>query len=168
MRYRTEYKDLLKDLSGGKVVHGSCYFHVTHPSAQRFLDWLISNEPARDQSEVNVLRLGLSEKDLGFSFSYYEKFFEDPFPALVWSEKYDMELVPKKKRYEGNNPAILHRKELLLPSNHPKHAQLKALTDAIVKASILPTKKFIGRRDHWNAYLNSLGYEVSGGHLVKI
>jgi hypothetical protein len=168
MRYRTEYKDLLKEFSGGKVVHGSCYFHVTHPSARRFLDWLTSNEPALGQSEVNILRLGLSEKDLGFSFSYYEKFFEDPFPALVWSEKYDMELVPKKRRYEGNNPAILHRKELLLQLDHPSRGESESLSEALENAGILPTKNFIGRRDHWNNYLESLGYKIREGHLVRV
>jgi hypothetical protein len=167
MQNRTEYQDLLKHLSGGKLVHGSRYLHVTHPSAQSFLNWLAQKEFAPDSKEQNVLRLGQNDGDLGYSVSYYEKFFEDPFPALVWSQKYGLDLGPMKKRYEGKNPAILHRKELLLSIDHPRKAEYQSLTDALENEGVLPAKQFIGRREHWKDYLESLGYSISKGNLVK-
>jgi len=156
------------DLPGGKVVHGSCYFHVTHDCAKKFVQRLEKLVPSLSLSDFNVLRIGRKKDELNFSISHYERFLEEPIPVLVWSQKVGPDLKPKSRRYEGHNPAVLHRKELLLPLDHPQQTKFRAFTAQLEEAGVLPTKEFIGRRDHWKVYLKSLGYEVSGYRLMKM
>jgi hypothetical protein len=106
------YLQFSKQLSGGKSVAGSRYFHIEHSAAKLFLNWLKhqTKETEFTLRDFNVLRLGLAPSRTDFSFSLYARFFEDDFPELVWSQKYSLDLVPGRKLLEGQNPAILHRK----------------------------------------------------------
>ena len=64
------------------------------------------------------------------SLMCYPRFFENPHPALRHAVTID--LVSGKARhtdYAGNpNPPILHRKESLLPAEHPQRGEFEELT----------------------------------------
>jgi hypothetical protein len=61
----------------------------------------------------------------------YPSFFEDAFPAL--RESWNVDLTPGRVSYrnyrDSLTPPILHRKELMLPEDHPRRAEFQALTE---------------------------------------
>jgi hypothetical protein len=62
----------------------------------------------------------------------YPSFFEDAFPAL--HESWHVDLTPGRVSYrsyrDSLTPPILHRKELMLPEDHPRRSEFQALTKA--------------------------------------
>jgi hypothetical protein len=86
----------------------------------------------------------------------------------MWSHHITLETGFVVLRREGNNPAILHRKELLLAKDHPQRAEFEALTNQLIEFKLLPAKSFIGRRNHWNDYLRKCGFALHGGRLCVL
>jgi len=155
---------------GGKRVAGNAYFYITHPTVVTFI---ASLPPFAAKSlvippEVNVLRIGLNNQTKNFSLLAYRDFFTAPFPELIWSQRYSISKLPGPIRREPKNPAILHRKELLLPDEDSRRSDFQVLTDDLVAKKLLPADCFIGRRSHWEMYLRSHGYKMDGSKLRRI
>src|SRR5262249_3924286 len=68
----------------------------------------------------------------------------------------------------NGNPPILHRKETLLPDDHPSRPALAALTAAAERLGLFADPKDIGTRRAWEGRLARLGVRVEGHQLVEV
>jgi hypothetical protein len=66
------------------------------------------------------------------------------------------------------NPPILHRKELLLPADHPQQVAYQALTAAAEQIGLFDDPNRIGFKRAWETLLTQKGYRVVGHELVPI
>ena len=105
----------LKNLEGGKRIARDRYFHFSNPGVHELLQELFDDVSMRTvmHDGANVLRVA-SGPSPTLSLLHYEDFFCDPFPSLTWSLHIDLRTRKQTIRKEGQNPAILHRKEPLL------------------------------------------------------
>jgi len=159
----------------GKRVGDELYLHHTaltlHPDdelrtlAQSALAAVPpSGHPAPNVFKVNQ-RLGRA------SWLVYPDFDDDPFPALAvsWSFHRDSLAAPTLRVYsEGINPPILHRKELLVPPDHPQRADWAALTAAAESLGLFDDTSTIGFRLNWDQRIAAKGYQLHGGTFVPL
>ena len=66
----------------------------------------------------------------------------------------------------GRSPPVLHRKELLLPANHPLVPAGVELTERLDRLGAFEDATRIGTREAWRARLSSLGLTIEDGELV--
>jgi len=161
------------DIPFGKHVGGHTYFHVAglntvdenvRKEIRKAVRWA-SIKTGRDFNVVKLKRNGTQ-----VSFLRYERFFDDPFPALTRS--YIVDLSSKKinqRNYErSSNPPILHRKELLLPPLHPEISVFQALTQQLEAANLYQNSRRIGFAREWQKRLTTAGYKVEDHRLVRL
>ncbi|MGE4094294.1 MAG: DNA phosphorothioation-associated putative methyltransferase, partial [Candidatus Binatia bacterium] len=119
-------------------------------------------------AEFNVIKI--DDEGQRISLLYYENFFEDPFPALQRSCVVDLiSGQTKPLRYDlSANPPILHRKELLLPHDHPQVPLFAALTAQLEAAGLFRNARQIGFARQWHDRLQSAGYAVRDHQLVTV
>jgi DNA phosphorothioation-associated putative methyltransferase len=100
----------------------------------------------------------------------YPAFFDDPFPSLKASWRVDLETgeVGHRTYADSLNPPILHRKELLLPEDHPRRAEYAALTESCEVVGLFDHPTRIGYRRQWEQLVRDKGYRVVGHQLVPI
>lgn len=123
-----------------------------------------SGHPAPNVLNVNQ-RLGRA------SWLAYPDFENDPFPALAvsWSFHCDSLAPPTLRIYsEGINPPILHRKELLVPPEHPQHADWAAPTAAAESLGLFDDISTIGFRLNWGQRIAAKGYQLKRGTFVPL
>lgn len=173
MRGDLEHSDLrlacrqLRATGRGKHLAQFSYYHVdlisTLPGVAEFL-LKTAERFSKRQSDFNVVKL--SETRL--SFLQYEHFGQ-PFPALLTALSCDMAHgISRYTDYSSRaNPPILHRKELLLPSDHPLVPAAVRLTECLERLGAFKDTTRIGTRDGWNARLCSLGVVIKDGVLVR-
>lgn len=155
----------------GKCVGGVRYLHVLALSAMpidargRIAE--AEQIASLAKSEWNVVKL--VERENKVSLLNYAAFFEDPFPPLAaaWAVDLDARAVRKLTYDLNNNPPILHRKELLLPANHPQRARFEHLTEGLESYGLYTNTRNIGRRRAWNARLAEAGIWIDD-HKVKV
>ena len=104
------------------------------------------------------------------SLLHYPGFFDDPFPALAASWLVDLRAgtVSFRTYADSLNPPILHRKELLLPADHPRRAEYAALTEACEAIGLFDEPTRIGYRRQWEQLVREKGYRIVGHQLVPI
>ena len=117
--------------------------------------------------EYNVLKFRTDAPRI--SFLHYPNFFEDPHPALASAVSVD--LAKGKARitdYTDNfNPPILHRKETMLPLDHPRRAALEALTRAEEAEGLYAEPSTIGFKLNWARLLDQRGLHYEGHQLKR-
>ncbi len=158
-------------LTIGKRLPDAVYLHVETvrllpEGAQRLIARLAEQAGVEPES-YNVLKLGtLSPK---VSFLRYTNFFDDPFPALAhsWSVDARTRSVSARRYDMDRNPPILHRKETLLPADHQRLFEYRALTEALDAQGLLEDANAIGRRRAWEERLRARGVRVQG-HLLTL
>jgi hypothetical protein len=100
----------------------------------------------------------------------YPSFFEDAFPAL--HESWNVDLAPGRVSYrsyrDSLTPPILHRKELMLPPDHPRRAEFQALTEAAEAIGLFEDTTRIGFREQWLRLVREKGYQIVGHDLIPI
>jgi len=98
----------------------------------------------------------------------YPAFFEQPFPRLAASVTVDLENGEvRHRRYDGQrNPPILHRKELLLPLEHPRYEAFRRLTEQLDAAGLLRGGGAIGWEQRWLERLTAAGYSLNDHTLT--
>ena len=157
-------KRQLRATGRGKHVGGFSYYHadllVQVPEASEFL--LKARGRFEPPGDFNVVRLAYSR----VSFLLYERF-SVPFPALRTSLFCD--LARGASRFTDfarrRNPPILHRKELLLPADHPLVPDAVRLTRRLEGLGAFTGVNTIGTREGWRSRLAALGLtleEVEG------
>jgi DNA phosphorothioation-associated putative methyltransferase len=65
------------------------------------------------------------------------------------------------------NPPILHRKELLLAADDPRHARFAALTRQEQRAGLYANPEAIGTQRAWQQLLDARGLRYAGHRLVR-
>lgn len=120
------------------------------------------------EQDFNVVKL-----DTAFgrvSLLAYTGFFSEAFPELrhVWSVDLRVGRVRRRFYEDSLNPPILHRKELLLPENHPRRAEFAALTEVCESIGLFDHPTRIGYRRQWDQLVREKGYRILGHQLVPI
>jgi DNA phosphorothioation-associated putative methyltransferase len=97
----------------------------------------------------------------------YEPFEEAAFPALLQSFTIDLSKRRVTKRsFRGSaNPPILHRKELLIPTEHPNRRRFTELTAALEARGLFDDPRKIGFKKSWDDRLRLHGVKVVGSDI---
>jgi DNA phosphorothioation-associated putative methyltransferase len=157
----------------GKQVKKNLYYHVTaleelDPRIREQVQCATEQAGLKAETDFNVIKI--DEAGGQVSPLYYEQFFESPFPALQRSCVVDVSSGRTKRlRYDlSGNPPILHRKELLLPPDHPQVPLFAALTQQLEAAGLLRDARRIGFAREWQERLQAAGYAVRDHRLVPL
>jgi DNA phosphorothioation-associated putative methyltransferase len=153
-----------------KKVGAHNYFHVES------VEQLDGNYQTRIKDAIRIGSPGafnvvkLSEQDEGVTLLDYAGFHDEAFPQLANYWTVDIAAGSFRHRtYAGSlNPPILHRKELLLPADHPQQATYQALTAAAEQIGLFDDPNRIGFKRAWETLLTQKGYRVVGHELVPI
>ena len=160
----------------GKTIGRRTYLHVdalaeAGADTQELMRRLAAAEQAAGLergTQFNVVRLDQDSGEVGLL--QYAHFFDDPFPALCESWRFDPHSGAVAHRTYGDslNPPILHRKELLLPADHPRRDDYAALTAAAEEIGLFEDTRRIGYRRQWLALVQAKGYRIDGHALVPL
>jgi DNA phosphorothioation-associated putative methyltransferase len=165
------HAEAVRRVEGGKRVGDAVYLHSTLLAEQaaevQQLIGLAANIAGVSDTSFNVARIALRRPEV--ALLSYPNFFEDAFPAIRSSCLVDL----AERRASGtdfsaqNNPPILHRKELLLPEEHPQREEFRRLTAALEDYSAFDhPQHLIGRKLYWRQALEGLGLRVDGHVLI--
>jgi len=161
----------------GKTIGRRTYLHVdalASAQASNGLDWearVAAAEQAigveRD-AHFNVVRLDAESGEV--ALLHYAAFFDDPFPALRESWRFEPATgaVGYRTYADSLNPPILHRKELLLPAEHPRQEEYRALTEAAESIGLFDETIRIGYRRQWLELVQAAGYRIEGHALLPL
>lgn len=156
----------------GKSVADRLYLHTDYlgqaaPETRQRLDSAAATAGLA-APEFNLARVDRSAPSV--ALLHYPDFYDDPFPALAASWLVDPEAgtVSYRTYADSLNPPILHRKELLLPADHPRRAEYTALTEACEAIGLFDEPTRIGYRRQWEQLVREKGYRILGHQLVPI
>ncbi len=165
----------VKMSSFGKKVLDDLYVH------KDFLSQL-----AQDSHTQELIQAGLqlmTEQDLAFcnvvkinaqrerlSFLQYLDFDDDPFPTLngSWAIDPRSKLVTFRSYSNSLNPPILHRKELLVPQDHPLQNSWSATTKIAEDIGLFSTSSAIGFKENWKELVERKGFSLEGTSFIPI
>ncbi|HYN78653.1 MAG TPA: DNA phosphorothioation-associated putative methyltransferase, partial [Lamprocystis sp. (in: g-proteobacteria)] len=157
----------------GKTVSQRTYLHVSGLAAADpvVAAWVAEAEDragVRRAEHFNVVRYDLAAGQI--ALLDYPGFFDDPFPSLAasWLVDLDAGTIGYRTYADSQNPPILHRKELLLPVDHPQRAEFAALTQACESIGLFDEPTRIGYRRQWLDLVRERGYRVDGPALVPL
>lgn len=116
---------------------------------------------------ANVVKLHRHKPQI--SYLFYADFEHDPHPTLTASMVIPLQTFRVKyKDYRfSDNPPLLHRKEELLPRDHPDHDKLVRLTRTEERHGLYEFPESIGTRDAWHRLLSEKGLRLVGHRLVR-
>lgn len=154
----------LKTTGRGKHIGRFSYYHRALVEAcDDVLDYLedIASRAHPPASQFNVVKLDLRSR---VSFLRYEDFATTRFPALLWSLSCDVSRgTARRIDYSGrDNPPILHRKELLLPTDSSLVPEAARLTRELERLGAFADSRRIGTRKAWISRLATLGLTLDG------
>jgi DNA phosphorothioation-associated putative methyltransferase len=103
------------------------------------------------------------------AFLEYDDFEREHFPALRRSLLVDLAKREAKLRdfSSSENPPILHRKEELLPSDHPRRLEYAALTASLEALGLFAENHKIGHRKSWQQRLAGAEITIQGHRIVQ-
>jgi DNA phosphorothioation-associated putative methyltransferase len=163
----------LSSLGYGKFVGGHLYLHTSAltllPEKWRKLTEGAANLAGlRPDTDFNVVKLSNEADEL--SLLYYQDFLDDPFPCLrrSWRVSLARGTVVYRSYEESRNPPILHRKELLLPTSHPRQEEYRTTTSSAESLGLFNETNRIGFRAHWQAMIAERGYMLTNGAFIPI
>ena len=148
-----------------------CFLDGNHKCNSKLISYLLKiqatcliNEPSLLHN-ANVLKVS----PLSVSLLYYSDFFIKEFPELVSSLKIKENGIISKNSYvKSRNIPILHRKELLLPPDHPDIPKFAALTKQLEDAGLFKDSRKIGYKKQWEERLRNAGYKVVDHQLARL
>mgnify|MGYP000869515274 CR=1 FL=1 len=155
----------------GKRVGGRLYIHrLAVPSLDSALAEMVSAALAACPAAAHANVLKIDEMAQLVSALEYPDFFETPFPALL--QAWHIRIVDGRVSYrsyeESTNPPILHRKELLLPPDHPGREAFAALTAQAEALGLFADSHLIGFALAWENRIARAGYYLSGHQLLPL
>ena len=156
------YARLVGGIALGKRLPDALYLHadalkVLAPPVQR----LVSDAVLIAGGDVrwNVVKLNFNEPKI--SLLWYPRFFEDGFPELLSTTTVQLATGESSSRtYAEETAPILHRKEMLLPPDHPAVPQAEALTREAEALGLFEGAREIGQKVAWQARLHRIGLKV--------
>lgn len=120
------------------------------------------------EAHANVLKLDEAARVV--SALNYPDFFSAAFPEL--REAWRIDLTDGRVSYrnyaDSLNPPILHRKELLLPPDHPDRPRFLALTTQAEALGLFVESRSIGFREAWAARIAAAGYRIDDHELLPL
>jgi len=118
-----------------------------------------------DEGAFHVIKF--AQRAWKLSLLAYPGFFDEPFPTLAasWAVDLGARAVTSRAYAAEGNPPILHRKETMLPPDHPRVAELAALTAEAERLGLFTETRAIGTLRPWEARLGRLGVRVEGHRL---
>ena len=156
----------------GKVVLGKLYIH-TSAIAELNDDIRALAKKAIEIARIETDRFNIIKIDKvadKVSLLNYPHFFEEAFPALA--EYWVVSIQDGQVRYRtystSLNPPILHRKELLLPVDHPEQQKFTKLTQNAEQIGLFDDTHRIGLKHAWDFLLQQKGYKVVGHDLIPV
>ena len=158
----------LKGSGRGKHVYPFSYYHEelvnTVPGAPAALLAIRAHLRLADDVPFNVVKL---DADYRISFLLYEPF-DTHFPALLAADSCDLTRGTVRRFHYADrvNPPILHRKELLLPADHPLVPEAASLTRRLERRGAFRDPSAIGTRSGWQRRLAELGLAETGQPLT--
>ncbi len=136
----------------------------------RALDSLIATAVEKHEipPEFNVVKFRTDEPKL--SFLTYREFENKGHPALRRSVTIDLVAGGARHAdYSSNlNPPMLHRKEQMLPFDHPRRVEFLALPEAEEAEGLYADTATIGFKSNWERLLTSKGLNVEGYTLRRL
>jgi DNA phosphorothioation-associated putative methyltransferase len=156
-----------------KAVAGHYYFHADAfvLLSGDFSAKLATAERLAKVERVQHFNVARFESTNGrVSLLNYPRFFEDAFPALVesWHVDTGTGQISYRTYRDSLTPPVLHRKELMLPEDHPQRAEFQALTRAAEAIGLFRDPRRIGFRDQWLRLVRENGYQIVGHDLIPI
>ena len=153
----------LKATGRGKHIYPFSYYHeALVETVPRLSDDLpaIRMRLRLPSTPFNVVKLDACNR---ISFLLYEPF-DVAFPSLLAAESCDLARgTVRRTNYTGRpNPPILHRKELLLPADHPLVPEAVSLTSRLERRGALRDITAIGTRLGWQQRLADLRLDETG------
>ena len=157
----------LKSTGRGKHIGPFSYYHETLVDTVPRLSEDLAALRRRlrlSTTQFNVVKLDSGHR---ISFLRYEPF-EVTFPALLAAESCDLTRgTIRSINFVGRpNPPILHRKELLLPADHPLVPEAVALTRRLQRHGAFRATSTIGTRLGWQQRLAGLRLDGAGRPLT--
>lgn len=155
----------------GKRVSGRLYVHrLAVPCLEGPLVEMVSAALAACPPAAGANVLKIDEAAQLVSALEYPGFFETPFPALLqaWHIRLGDGQVSHRSYAESGNPPILHRKELLLPPDHPRREEFMALTTQAEALGLFEDSHLIGFAQAWESRIARAGYYLCGHQLLPL
>jgi DNA phosphorothioation-associated putative methyltransferase len=157
----------------GKLVVDDLYLHlaaverISDPSIRAAVDGFVTQIDAPEAPSPNVVKLNL--RDGRMSLLSYPDFEHAAFPQLAASWTRGPRGEVRYRTYvESLNPPILHRKELLVPSNWPNREKWAAITSLAESLGLFDRTHTIGLRGNWERLVAAAGYQIVAGDLLPI
>lgn len=159
----------------GKKVGDDLYVHVSAVESladddhRERVHAALSSLPAGAGERVNVAKI--NTRSMRVSLLEYSGFDSEPFPVLAnsWSMRNGSGSSLVLRSYADSlNPPILHRKELLVGTDHPMHAQWSAFTQAAESLGFFDEPGAIGFQLNWQRTIAAKGYALVGNEFVPL
>ncbi len=117
---------------------------------------------------ANVVKL--NRRTPKISYLSYPAFDRDPHPALAASLVVHLQTFEVRSfdYRDTDSPPILHRKEALVPADHPQRPKFERLTRQEERWGLYENAAAIGTRDAWNQRLAEKGVRLSGHRVVRV
>ena len=156
----------------GKRVFDDLYVHISaieqldDDEHRDLIKGFITRLPLDSGDSVNVAKINLRTGRI--SFLEYQDFDEAAFPALLrsWSFDRNPSSSPTYRTYATSlNPPILHRKELLVPRNHPARDEWTRITASAEALGLFDEPRIIGFRLNWERLIARKGYRLVGSEF---
>tara|TARA_R110001592_G_scaffold192882_1_gene439960 strand:+ start:10735 stop:12603 length:1869 start_codon:yes stop_codon:yes gene_type:complete len=166
-----QFTELVKTISIGKKLPDAIYFHKeafsqAPLSLTKFI-LIVAKALKIDDSDWNLVKV--FRKDFRISLLNYPTFFEESYPPLMQSVTVDLaKLSHRITNYcTRDNPPILHRKETMLPKQHPKYDEFSMITQEGEAAGLYENSRMIGFKNSWERVIEKNGYELIDGRLFR-
>ncbi|MBN8442628.1 MAG: DNA phosphorothioation-associated putative methyltransferase [Thauera sp.] len=156
----------------GKVVAGRIYIHRLAisrlPDTLRTLATTALAVCPDADATANVLKI--DEIAGVVSALHYPDFFTAAFPELreAWHIRVSEGIVSYRSYESSLNPPILHRKERLLPPDHPDFTRFSQLTEQAEALGLFEDPHLIGFRRAWDARISHAGYQLDDHQMVPL
>lgn len=165
------FKELVKTISIGKKLPDAIYLHkeafsqAPLPLTKFIL--IVAKALKIDDSDWNLVKV--FKKDFRISLLNYPTFFEESYPPLEQSVTVDLAKLSHRitKYCNRDNPPILHRKETMLPKQHPKYDEFSMITQEGEAAGLYENSRMIGFKNSWERVIEKHGYELIDGRLFR-
>lgn len=117
---------------------------------------------------ANVVKLSIGKPQI--SYLCYPDFETQGHPALIGSliVPLDNFHIQYRDYTESKNPFILHRKEALVPTDHPDRTKFECLTRREQKLGLYDNPELIGTKSGWEELLKLKGLRQSGHRVLRL
>lgn len=166
-----QFRQRVAALPYGKLLPEAIYLHKealekTDPALAKFVSAL-SSALKIAPDEWNLVKL--SRDHFRLSLLHYPDFFTEAYPCLHRSVTVDLaKLQHRVVDYtEQENPPILHRKEQMIPPDHPQFADFCLITQEGEAAGLYAQPRRIGFKQSWERLITLHGYVLVDGRLFR-